>query len=247
MIKKLVLFCALVFPCVIFSQEEKSKTKIIDDISGSVSVTNNGISLVPTFSLGDPAAQFNLKLAKKNFSFEPEMRFALEGKPWSFLFWFRHQTIKTEKFKMRLGIHPALNFRSVTVIENETERTLIESRRYLAAEVVPSYKLSENISIGMYYLISKGFDDGLKNGHFLSLNMGFSNIPIAKNGAYYLNITPQIYYLNLDLIDGIYTSAFITLAKNEFPFSLQFIFNEKLNSNIVSKDFVWNISLAFTF
>jgi hypothetical protein len=65
-----------------FSQKTDS-TKRISYFSGSASVTNNGISIVPSFSLGKPAAIFNLSLTKKRFSVEQDLRFSLAGKPWS--------------------------------------------------------------------------------------------------------------------------------------------------------------------
>jgi len=57
--------------------------------SGAISVTNNGISIIPSFSLGKPAAIFIFSMAKRKFSFEPDIRFSLKGKPWSFVFWSR--------------------------------------------------------------------------------------------------------------------------------------------------------------
>ena len=90
-----------------FCQEEDQP--FLDDFRGSASITHNGISLVPSFSLAEPAAIFDLKMTKGKFSFEPEMRFALEGKPWSFLFWFRYKAIKKERFSLRIGAHPAMN------------------------------------------------------------------------------------------------------------------------------------------
>jgi aryl-alcohol dehydrogenase-like predicted oxidoreductase len=45
-------------------------------------VTNNGISLVQTFSLGKPAAIVTLSIGKGKLSFEPDLRFSLKEKPW---------------------------------------------------------------------------------------------------------------------------------------------------------------------
>lgn len=243
---KPILIIFLFFPLTFLSQEE-SKTQLLDEFSGSIAVTNNGISLIPSFSLGDPAAILNIKMAKKDLSFEPEMRFALEGKPWSFLFWFRYQAIKDKRFKLRLGTHYGLNFRTITVNTTSGTRDLMESRRYLAAEVVPSYNLTDKISVGAYYLISKGFDDGLKRAHFLLANIAFSKIPLDKNNKYYFSLVPQFYYLRTDDIDGIYTAGVISLGKNDFPLSLQSILNKKIDSDIPSDDFVWNISLVYSF
>ena len=119
------LFIALLvfFPMAGICQEENRR--FLDDFRGLASITHNGISLVPSFSLGDPALLFDLKFTKGRVSFEPDMRFALEGKPWSMLFWFRYKAIQNKKFSLRVGAHPALNFRTVSIIrDGETEEAL---------------------------------------------------------------------------------------------------------------------------
>ena len=83
-----VLLWAIVLLTADFSAaQDKNGVGVIDHFSGQVTVTNNGISLIPSFSLGEPAALFNLSMGRGRFSFDPELRFALEGKPWSFIFW----------------------------------------------------------------------------------------------------------------------------------------------------------------
>ena len=75
-------------------RKNADSSKTIRHFSGSVAVTNNGISIVPSFSLGKPAVAFNFSMGKNRFSFEPDLRFSLAGKPWSFLFWSRYHLIK---------------------------------------------------------------------------------------------------------------------------------------------------------
>jgi len=83
-------------------------------VAGAVTVTNKGISLVPTFTLGKPATIFDLSMGKRKLYFEPQLRFALEGKPWSFLFWWRYRLLSKNKMAVTLGGHPAMNFKTET-------------------------------------------------------------------------------------------------------------------------------------
>lgn len=238
-----ILFLVFALPFYLQSQE---KEPFLDDFTGTASVTNNGISLVPSFSLGDPAAIFDLKFTKKKLSFEPEMRFALEGKPWSFLFWFRYKAIKKERFSLRVGAHPALNFRTVSILRNGQAEEILESRRYIAAEIVPNYKVSDKVSVGMYYLRGQGFDEGIKQSNFFVLNSSFTHILISEK--LYLNISPQVYYLTLDDDQGYYAVAFITFAKKDFPISISSILNKAIETEIVPEDdFIWNVSLNYSF
>jgi hypothetical protein len=173
----LVLYFLFVCPQ---GKAQEEGQRFLDDFTGTASIMHNGISLVPSFSLGEPALLFDLKFTRGKFSFEPDMRFALEGKPWSFLFWFRYQAIERGKFSLRVGAHPALNFRTVAIMRDGRTEELLESRRYLAAEVVPGYAISEKVSIGMYYLRGQGFDAGVKTTNFLVLNASFTDLYLTE-------------------------------------------------------------------
>lgn len=250
MIKPLRLFCSGLFVTLMLvystsSAQEKEKP-LLGEFKGTASVTNNGISLVPSFSLGDPAILFDLKFSKNKLSFEPVLRFSLEGKPWSFIFWFRYKAIQKEKFSLRIGVHPALNFRTVNVIKDGIDQELIQSRRYAATEIVPSYKISDKISIGMYYLFARGFDEGAKYTNFLVLNTSFSKLHISKQ--FYFNWSPQVYYLKSDNLNGIYVASSITLVRDDFPISLSTILNKAIDTEILpEKNFTWNLSLVYKF
>ncbi|HMB63714.1 MAG TPA: hypothetical protein VKN36_11620 [Eudoraea sp.] len=226
------------------AQEETEP--FLDDFIGSASVTQNGISLVPSFSLGDPALLFDLKFTKGKLSFEPDMRFALEGKPWTFIFWLRYKAIEKERFSLRLGAHPALIFRTVNVVRDGQPEELLESRRYLAAEVAPNYKISDKVGLGVYYLYGHGFDEGVENTHYMALNSSFSNLYISEK--LYFNISPQAYYLVSDDSKGFYIVGFVSLIKKDFPISISAILNKAIDTEILPEDdFTWNISLVYSF
>lgn len=213
---------------------------------GNTSITQNGISLIPSFSLNDPALLFDLKFAKDRLSFEPDMRFALRGKPWSFIFWLRYKAIQKERFSLRVGAHPALNFRTINVLRNGTSEELLESRRYIAGELAPSFKISDRVSVGIYYLHGRGFDDGVKQTNFVTFNSSFKKLYISQQ--FYFNISPQVYYLRTDDLVGYYVNGLIELAKDGFPLSITSLLNKALDTEIVPEDdFIWNISLVYTF
>jgi len=228
-----------------FSQNTDS-TKVVSHFGGAVTVTNNGISFIPTFSLGKPALIVDLSMGRK-FSFDPQFRFSLDGKPWSFLFWMRYKLLKTDKFSMNLGSHPGLAFKTTSETINGAATEITTVKRYLAGELTPNYFLTKDISIGIYYLYSRGIDNGTtRNTHFLTLNSNFSDIRITKQ--YYLKFTPQVYYLKMDQQDGFYVTSALTLANRKIPFSISTMFNKIIETKITaSKNFVWNVSLVYSF
>ena len=229
----------------IFSQDSNN-VNLINHISGRIATTNNGISLIPTFSLGKPALLFTLSLGKNKLSFEPDFNFSLEGKPWSMLFWFRYKMVQRDNFSMRLGINPNFNYRTITTYNNGISKNLIETRRFLAGEVMPIYSLSKNFKVGIYYIYAFGFDDSSKHTNFLVFNTFFPSIPISNKID--LGIFPNIYYLKMDELEGSYFSSTFRLTKKNSHFSFESIINKMIDSEILpDRDFDWNVSLVYSF
>ncbi|RXK46559.1 hypothetical protein [Aquirufa rosea] len=222
-------------------------SKSIYHIVGSALVTNSGISVIPTFTLGKPATIFDLSVGNEKFAFEPQLRFSLEGKPWSFLFWFRYKAINTSKFRFTMGMHPSVAFRNYVSYDRlGNSKELLTPHQYLASEFAPTWLLSKKLSVGAYYLYSHGMTEGATNNtHFMTVNASFSPIPMVKNT--YLRINPQLFYLIMDENKGTYATLTLTLARKNLPLSISSIINQKINSTIPGNDFVWNIALVYQF
>jgi hypothetical protein len=245
-IKRALLFCIVInLASYSFSQKVDSGDSL-SHFNGAVTITNNGISFIPTFTLGKPAVIFDLSMGKR-LSFDPQFRFALEGKPWSFIFWWRYKLIKTDKFLFTLGAHPALAFKTVTISTDGGSKEIIMAQRYLAGELSPNYFIAKNISIGLYYLYAHCFEqDAPANTHFFTFNANFSGINLTKQ--FFIRFNPQIYYLKMDESDGFYFSSSLTLARRNFPISISALINKTIQTSIsASKDFVWNASLIYSF
>jgi len=244
--RSLSFFVLFNLTSVSFSQNIDS-TKVVSHFGGAVTVTNKGISLIPNLTLGKPAAIFDLSVGRKRISFEPQFRFALEGKPWTFIFWWRYKIVEGKKFRMNIGAHPAFAFKTITFENDTVPQEIIRVQRYLAGEIVPTYALSKNIGVGIYYLPSVGLqDDGVKYTNYLGFRFYFSNIRLSDK--YYLRFNPQVYYLRMDSDDGIYANATLFLARHNFPLSVSALVNRTIQTDIpVGEDFIWNISLTYSF
>jgi hypothetical protein len=228
-----------------FSQKSDS-TKSNIAVNGAITITNSGISVIPTFTLGKPAFIFDLMVRKNKFSFEPQFRFAVEDfKPWSFIFWMRYKITESKKFKMGIGVHPSTVFSNSLITTNGVATEAMTVRRYWAGDLNPTFLLSENVSVGIYYLYAKGLGDATKNSNFVALGSNFSRIKLG--GDFFMKASPQVYYLKLDEKDGYYVTSTFTLAKKNYPFAISSIVNKKIESNIPSDDFVWNVSLVYAF
>lgn len=214
-------------------------------VSAGVTVTNKGIATIPSFTLGKPAAIFDLGLRKGRVSFEPQFRFGLDGKPWSMLFWWRYRPLTSGKFRLTLGGHPAVSFRTLAAPVNGTPQGLIQARRYLASEVVPIYAVTPHVSVGAYYLMSHGIEpDSVNLTHFVASRLSVSNMPLSQR--YSLQLAPQLYYLKSDHQTGVYLGGTFTVSRAAFPLSLSTSFNQPLRSDVTGGQIsLWNVSANY--
>ncbi len=221
-------------------------TKVDRHFSGNITVTQNGISLLPNLSLGKPALIMEYSLGSKKYAFEPQLRFSLDGKPWSFIFWFRKK-MQFNKFLLNIGTHPSIVFRRNNVLNSAGE--LIETldvQQYLVGEIAPSFRVSKNTTIGMYYLSSFSWINApIKQTQFITMNAVLNNIKLI--GDFRLRLFPQIYYLKMDALEGTYMTENVTISHRKSPFFINSILNQKFSSTIPGKDFNWNISLGYSF
>lgn len=243
--KQILLFVICAFSAQFVVAQETEKTTSLKHFSGSVLVTNNGISMVPSFSLGEPAVVFDLAMGGDKLRFEPQFRFSLEGQPWAFVFWFRYLLTESEKFDLRVGAHPALMFSDVVFEENGTVKDGIEARRFLATEIESVFKITEHFKVKPYYLFGHGLNRGLSNMHYLTIRGSISDIKVLNQLLF--SLTPEVYYLWMDKIDGFYCASSFTLKHHKWPFELGTMVNKKIDTDIVSDDFLWNVSLTYSF
>ncbi len=240
----LVLTCILI-ACPAFSERPDS-TRQQPSVSGAVTVTNNGIALIPTFTLGKPAALFDVAVRKGRFSFEPQLTFALEGaKPWYFVFWLRYKAIQTRRFSMGVGFHPSVVFVNPAPAINGIPTENLTAVRYFVGELTPTYRLSGRVSVGVYYLHAYGLSGGATNTNFVSLTSTFAKMPLGS--SLHLSVTPQLYLVAIDGRKGYYATSAFTVGKPKLPFTISTVVNKKIQSDIPSDDLIWNMSVTYLY
>lgn len=242
-----LVFLMLNFLTCQISGQEKTGTNKELHVSGSAGATNNGISLIPNFSLGQPAALFNLSVSKGRFSFDTDFNFSLKAKPWYSLYWLRYKVVDNERLKINASTHLGLNFvtKEVQIGMKPTKMPMAE--RYWVGEFVPGYVINRNASVGMCYMLSVGLDPGTFDAsHFIALNANLTCFNLPSD--FYLRVTPQLYFLKQDELKGSYATSTFTLSNNNFPFSLSALVNHEIKTEITEgKGWLWNITATFHF
>ena len=239
------LFLIAGFQSQSFGQTSKDSIQPVTIFSGNIGYTNNGFSIVPTFSFNSAAITSQMSWKKNDFSIEPDIRLAPDGKKGSLLLWFRYALVHKGNFSLRAGVHPAVNWYPKNITENGNSIEIYQLRRFLAWELAPNFKVNQHVNTGVYYLQGNGMQkDGAQTTHFVNLYLGVSNLALSNQLR--LSLTPAVYYLYLDKKEGTYFTATGAISHKKSPFSIQSTINKVLQTSIVGgKDFQWNIALMY--
>jgi hypothetical protein len=245
-LKLLFLATALIFTTNAVAQTaDTTKAKTLF-FSGAATITSKGLSTFPNLTLGKPAAILDFSMGGNKFRFEPVFRFALEGKPWTFIFWCRYELINSKKFQLKLGAHPAYSFKTITVTQNGNTKDILRAQQFFAGEVAPVFKVGKNINLGPYYIHAWGLEkDITQNSDFIAFRVNFSSINLTDK--FFMKWVIQPYYLKLDSEDGYYINSTLSIARHNFPFSVSSTINQTFQSTIPGDDFLMNVNLTYTF
>ncbi len=216
-------------------------------VKSILTLTNNGFAIVPAFSLGKPAFLFDLAIANKRFSFEPQFRYSLlDAKPWIFNFNFRYKLVNKGRTLLTMGGYlPALNFVEKKIDVNGVVKEIQTVRRFVSGELLITHRISKNSHAGIYYLQGHGFQsDGPRDIYYFALRAGFQKIKLYK--ALYAEFNPQLYYLTVNEDSGVYINETISVSVENFPVSISSTINQAIQSKIPARDFDWNLSVSYS-
>jgi hypothetical protein len=223
-----------------WSQESTEKARYKLQASATISLNSNGIAYVPAFSLGKPAFIGSLSLKKGRFSYDPQLSYSLELRPWIIDNWFHYKIIDRPAFEFKAGAVISSFFSEV-----ETgDESVWQAQKYLAVEFISKYKFTPNSSLAFTYLLDRGQDPGTVKGHFFNLQAEKSEINLGQKGL--LAATLQMFYINYTDEDGLFVAGNIAASLRNVPFSIFFQAIQVLTSNIDPfPPFKWNVGLAY--
>ena len=108
----MMLWCLLVSSNILVAQNEDNSAAKINNFTAAVTIQSKGISTIPNLTLGKPAIVFDLKLGRK-LTFEPQFRFALDGKPWAMVFWWRYYQTVSNNLKVTYSTNYSFSYKSI--------------------------------------------------------------------------------------------------------------------------------------
>lgn len=212
-------------------------------IKGNLQLTNNGISPVPYFTLGEPALLTNLYLTKGRLSFSPEFNFDLKAKPWSFNTWLRYNLIRTKRYNFYLGSNFSIIFKR---LDPKLFKEDLQAQRYQMLDIMMTYKIDHKKLLSFYYWKTSTLDHlGITSSHFVMLALQIDNILKSENTV--ISFRPSVFVINNTLpFSGLFMSQITKISTKKFPLSFSLQTVETLQSSEQAK-FNWNVGINVPF
>jgi len=224
------------------TQESTESKKSTLKAGCNFSINTNGISSIPSFSLGAPAVIAAPTFTKGRFNYEPVLAYDLDIQPWFIDNWFRYKIIDRPKFEFRTGLNFSMYFSDYKL----PDETILQAQRYWAVEFTTFYRPTVNSFISAAYWNDRGQDPGTITGHYLSLMGERSEIGIGKSLLLAANM--HLFYINYNgNNDGLFISPKVTTSVRNLPFALFFHVIQAITSNISPfPGFSWNLGFSYT-
>ncbi len=212
-------------------------------IKGNLQLTNNGISPVPYFTLGEPALLTNLYLTKGRLSFSPEFNFDLKAKPWSFNTWLRYDLIRTKRYNFYLGSNFSIIFKR---LDPKIFKEDLQAQRYQMLDIMMTYKIDQKKMLSFYYWKTSTLDHlGITSSHFVMLALQIDNLLKSENTV--ISFRPSVFVINNTLpFSGLFMSQITKISTKKFPLSFSLQTVETLQSSEQAK-FNWNVGVNVPF
>lgn len=245
MIKIAIAICLMLPAQKIVAQKDSTKYK--PELSGVVILTSNGISQIPAYSLDKPAVSAFFFLKLNRFSYEPDINYGIDGRPWGMGNTFMYLVMNKKKLKFKAGLALGLAFSYPEVLQGGEMIKINKSERYVIAKLIPYYLISKKTSLSLIYWNAHNLEQNSINSiNFLSGVLSISNVSVSQR--MYCSIFPQIFYLNVDGEDGLFFSPTVAFGIKNFPLYLSSQVNATISTNMTSDPgFKWNVALNYNF
>jgi len=240
-----ISFCLFFFVIsnLTFSKEnaDSSATKL--KFNGNVSFNTNGMAPIPAFSLGEPALIGAFSLQKRRFSYDGQIAYGLNLRPWIIDNWLHYRIIYKPKFELRTGVDFAMFFSEI----DEGDHKILQGQQYITFEIATIFKFSPKSILSLMYWSDNGQDYGTISGSFY--NIVYERLDIEIGKALLLTGSLQLFYLEYTgNNDGLFISPRIAAAIKKIPLSLFFQATQALTTNTEpNPGFRWNAGLAYMF
>jgi hypothetical protein len=238
---KIFLIISLVFiQFVSFSQKKPL------EVSGSITINNNGIDPVPAFALGKPALMSSIFITKGNFIFNSMFNYSItEGKPWSQNIWFLYKVPISEKSYFRTGLSlsffhkkESLNLAGFTNLNGQI------LNQYPAFEASFHHKVSEKVQMSFTNWAVRGIEkDAVRWGNFTNFAVNISEIKIGKELK--LGVSPSTFFVtNAAPFKGFFVAETTTLFYKNHKIGLINQIVQPIYTEPETK-LIWNLGLMW--
>jgi hypothetical protein len=244
MMRTIKTFCLVLFfhSSAINASENTDSTHSKLKAGATFSLNSNGISSVPAFSLGKPAAMAAVSVGKGWFSYDPTLGYALDGHPWFIDNWLHVKLVNRPAFELRTGMNISSYCGKYTVEEGEFLRV----ERYFTYELAGTFRFAGNTSLLLQYWNDRGQENWSIKGHFVNGVVEKTDMPLGNHVLFTAAL--QLFYINYtENNDGFFVAPRVAFSVRNFPVSIFSQVVQAIASNIEPfPGFNINVGIGYT-
>jgi len=240
----IAFFLFTFFIVISVSASDSDSTKHPVQISGMVSLNSNGVAQVPAFAAGKPVVMLNLSVRKGRFSYDPNIAYGLNFKPWIFDNWFHYRLVDKLKFELRTGCNVSMFF---SEFKNADTTGIWYGQRYFTPELAGTFKFDKNRSLAVMLWYDIGVEPNTISGLFYNLMYDRYGIPAGRHIT--LGVNVMLFYIDYTgNNDGFFISPKFSATSTKLPLSLFFQAIQPFTSNMNPyPNFQYNFGIGFIF
>ncbi len=247
---KVKLSIFILTAAVLFSSREMAAARCqvrTDEVHDSlvfhatIAISKIGLAPIPVPPLKYPCLSALVSLKNGNWSYDPDLTFTWNAKPWIINNWVHYRLFNKKKLQINAGINPFLYFTNTSA---DSQKKVGTATQNLSAELSADYKFSTSWSANMNYRYDQGFNNIALKGNFFCASV--SKVQDMSASLYIRLNGHAIYFDYPGHFHGLFVAGEMILGSKKLPVSLSLQAMQQVSSKSNVSPFLWNTGLVIS-
>jgi hypothetical protein len=207
----------------------------------TIAISKIGLAPIPIQPLEYPCLSAFVSLKNGNWSYDPDLTFTWNAKPWIINNWVHYRLFNKKKLQINAGINPFLYFANSTADSQKQVRTATKN---LSAELSADYKFSTSWSANIDYRYDHGFNNMVLKGNFYCASV--SKVQAMSTSLYIRLNGHAIYFDYPRHFHGLFVAGEMILGSKKLPIAVSLQAIQQMSSKSHDSPFLWNTGLVIS-
>jgi hypothetical protein len=210
-------------------------------LHATIAISKIELAPIPVQPLEYPSLSVFVSLKNGNWSYNPDLTFTWNAKPWIINNWVHYRLFNKKKLQINAGINPFLYFANSMADSQKQVRTATQN---LSVELSADYKFSTSWSANIDYRYDHGFNNVVPKGNFYCASV--SKLQDMSKSLFFRLNGHAIYFAYPGHFHGLFVAGEMILGSKKLPVSLSLQAMQQVSSKSNVSSFLWNTGLVIS-